>query len=106
MNRPTEHKSWPSTAAGAGGKGAPVGASSSSDRFRAWMHEALHDLPKDSRILAVGCDESFFAPHLAEYGADLTVLDTSAIELAQLARRFPDISFSRHHPANRLPFPS
>src|SRR6185295_6505265 len=64
----------------------------------------LHDLPHDSAILALGCDEVFLTPHLAEYSADVTVLDSSAGQMAQLARRYSDIAFLQHNPSNPLPF--
>jgi ubiquinone/menaquinone biosynthesis C-methylase UbiE len=68
------------------------------------MHEGLHDLPHDSTILALGCDEVFLAPQLREYSFDVTVLDRSGGQVTQLARRFPDIAFLQHNPANPLPF--
>jgi ubiquinone/menaquinone biosynthesis C-methylase UbiE len=74
------------------------------DYLRAWMHQGLHDLPHDSSVLALGCEEVFLAPHLAEYSAEVTVLDTSGGQLAQLARRFPEISFLQHNPSRPLPF--
>jgi SAM-dependent methyltransferase len=72
--------------------------------FQQWMRQGLRGLPRDSTLLAVGCEQAFLAPHLAAYSNDVTVLDTSGGQLAQLARRFPDIAFLQHHPANPLPF--
>ena len=72
--------------------------------LRRFMHESLADLPRASTVLAIGCEEAFLAPQLADYSADVTVLDTSGTQIAQLARRFPEISFLRHNPANPLPF--
>ena len=72
--------------------------------LRRFMHENLRDLPRGSAVLAIGCEEAFLAPQLTDYAADVTVLDTSGAQLAQLARRFPEISFQRHNPANPLPF--
>ncbi len=72
--------------------------------LRAWMHTGLHDLRPGSTLLAIGCDEAFFAPQLAEYATEVTVLDTSAGQMAQLARRFPAIAFLRHNPSHALPF--
>lgn len=74
------------------------------DHLRAWMHAGLHDLPHDSTILALGCDEVFLAPQLTEYSSDVTVLDTPGGQLTQVARRFPEIAFLRHNPAHPLPF--
>lgn len=68
------------------------------------MHEGLHDLPHESAVLAIGSEQAFLTPQLAEYSNDVTVLDTSAAEIAQLARRFPEIAFLQHEPANPLPF--
>jgi SAM-dependent methyltransferase len=68
------------------------------------MHAGLRDLPHASAILALGCEEAFMAPHLTEYAAAVTVLDTSGSQLGQLARRFPEISFLQYDPASRLPF--
>lgn len=68
------------------------------------MHEGLRDISHDSAILAIGCGEAFLAPQLAEYAAAVTVLDSSGVEMGQLARRFPEISFLQHHPATPLPF--
>ncbi|MDO8539911.1 MAG: methyltransferase domain-containing protein [Opitutaceae bacterium] len=81
------------------------GATASADYLRAWMRQGLHDLSHDSILLAVGCEQAFLAPQLAEYAADVTVLDTCAAQLAQLSRRFPEISFLRHEPSSPLPFP-
>lgn len=74
------------------------------DHLRSWMHEGLYDLPHESAILALGCEQAFLAPHLAEYSSDVTVLDSSTDQVAQLARRFPEIAFLPHNPANVLPF--
>jgi len=68
------------------------------------MRDGLHDLRRAGRVLAIGCDEVFLATHLAEYAAEVTVLDTSAGQLGHLARRYPEINFLRHHPAQPLPF--
>lgn len=76
----------------------------STEHIRAWMHDGLQDLPHDSAILALGCEEVFLAPQLTEYSSDVTVLDTSGGQLTQLARRFPDIAFLQHTPGNPLPF--
>jgi SAM-dependent methyltransferase len=75
-----------------------------SAHLRSWMASGLKGLPRDSAVLAIGCDEAFLAPQLTEYATDVTVLDTSAGQIAQLARRFPEISFFQHQPTNRLPF--
>jgi ubiquinone/menaquinone biosynthesis C-methylase UbiE len=75
-----------------------------SETLRRWMHEELHELPTHSRVLALGCDEAFLASQLADYATDVTVLDTSSGELAQLAPRFPEISFLPHALAKPLPF--
>jgi SAM-dependent methyltransferase len=69
------------------------------------MDRGLSDLPATGAILAVGCDAAFIGSHLVEYSRDVTVLDTSGGQLAQLARRFPEISFQLHNPASPLPFP-
>lgn len=79
-------------------------AVSHNEHLRDWMHEGLHDLPADSAILAVGCEETFLAPQLSRYSSDVTVLDSSADQMAQLARRFPEIAFLPHQPSNALPF--
>lgn len=73
-------------------------------QLRTWMHDGLHDLGRAGRVLALGCDEVFLATHLADYAAEVTVLDTSAGQLGHLARRYPEINFMRHHPAQPLPF--
>lgn len=75
-----------------------------SDHLRRFMHEGLRDLPHESIVLAIGCEEAFLTPQLTEYSSDVTVLDTSGTQIAQLARRFPEIAFLRHNPANPLPF--
>lgn len=81
------------------GRAAPSG-----DHHRQWVHEWLQGLRHDSTILAVGCEQAFLGPQLAQYSAAVTVLDTSAAQLAQLARRFSEISFLPHDPAHPLPF--
>jgi SAM-dependent methyltransferase len=82
-------------------RGAAMDASA---HLRAWMAEGLQGLPRDSAVLAIGCEEAFLAPQLTAYAANVTVLDTSAGQIAQLARRFPEISFLQHQPTNPLPF--
>lgn len=99
MNRAMSHSRHPRPDAPARDVAAPQ-----AEHFRRWMHEGLHDLPHASTVLAVGSGQAFLTPQLAEYSNDVTVLDTSAAELAQLARRFPEISFLPHEPANPLPF--
>ena len=42
--------------------------------LRRFMHESLADLPRASTVLAIGCEEAFLAPQLADYSADVTVL--------------------------------
>lgn len=69
------------------------------------MHEGLFDLPAGNAVLAIGCNEAYSAAQLAEYSADVTVLDSSAAQLAHMARRFPEIAFMPHNPASPLPFP-
>ena len=81
-----------------------VAAPPPNEHLRQWMHEGLRELPPDSAILAVGCEEALLTPALAEYSADVTVLDTSGAQMGLLARRFPEISFLQHEPANPLPF--
>jgi SAM-dependent methyltransferase len=86
--------------------GAPVDAAvnESVAYMRGWMQAGLSDLPAGGAVLALGCDEAFLAPHLSEFAADVTVLDTAAGEMAQLARRFPDVDFLQHNPSSPLPF--
>ena len=74
------------------------------DPLRHWMHDGLRGLAQGSAVLAVGCEQAFLAPQLAEYAAEVTVLDTSGAQIGQLGRRFPEISFAQHDPANPLPF--
>ena len=74
------------------------------DDLRSWMHQGLYDLPPEAAVLAIGCEEAFSASHLTEYSSDVTVLDSSPGQVAQLARRFPEIAFLPHAPANPLPF--
>lgn len=86
--------------------GVPAGVLPPTEHRRAWMHAGLRDLAPDRAILAIGCDEAFLAAQLTEYSTDVTVLDTSAEQMGQLARRFPDITFLRHQPSTVLPFAS
>jgi 2-polyprenyl-6-hydroxyphenyl methylase/3-demethylubiquinone-9 3-methyltransferase len=72
--------------------------------LRDWMEQGMKGLPRDSALLAVGCEQAFLAPQLAEYSDDVTVLDTCAGQIAQLARRFPEISFLQHQLTHRMPF--
>lgn len=72
--------------------------------YREWLHESLRDLPRDSAILVIGCEEAFVAPHLGEYAARIVVLDTSGGQIAQLAGRFPEIVFLPHAVGDPLPF--
>lgn len=75
-----------------------------SAHLRSWMAEGMKGLPRNSAVLAIGCDEAFLAPQLTAYATDVTVLDTSAGQIAQLARRFPEISFLQHQLTSPLPF--
>lgn len=79
---------------------------SPADHLRHWLHAGLRGLPAGSAILAVGCEEVFLTTHLAEYATDVTVLDTSGVQMGLLARRFPEISFRQHEPGEPLPFPA
>jgi SAM-dependent methyltransferase len=83
----------------------PAGDRDATDPFRTWMHEGLRDLRPGSAVLALGCEEAFLTPQLLEYAADVTVLDSSGGQIAQLARRFPEIAFVPHQPSRPLPFP-
>lgn len=56
-------------------------------RLRHWMHDGLRPLAPDAAVLAVGCEQAFLAPQLAEYSADVTVLDTSGAQIGQFSRR-------------------
>jgi SAM-dependent methyltransferase len=77
---------------------------SAADHLRQWLHESLRGLPPESAILAVGCEEAFLTMHLTEYAANVTVLDTSGVQMGLLARRFPEIAFRQHDPGEPLPF--
>jgi SAM-dependent methyltransferase len=68
------------------------------------MHAGLTGLPPDAPVLAVGCEQAFLVAHLAEYSTDLTLLDTDAAQIAQLAPRFPEVAFLPHDLARPLPF--
>jgi SAM-dependent methyltransferase len=83
---------------------APQPDGNAADGLRQWMDDGLRGLAPDASILALGCEEAFLAPHLLEYASDVTVLDTSGGQIAQRGRRFPEIAFLPHHPANPLPF--
>jgi ubiquinone/menaquinone biosynthesis C-methylase UbiE len=75
------------------------------DDLRKLMHRGLRHLTHESAILAVGCDQAFLGAQLAEYAADVTVLDTSAAQIGMLAPRFREIGFLQHNPTQPLPFP-
>lgn len=83
---------------------APAITRAAVDPLRRWRLESVRGLPGGTAVLAVGCEQAFLAPQLAECAADVTVLDTSGAQLGQLARRFPEISFFQHDPASPLPF--
>jgi SAM-dependent methyltransferase len=72
--------------------------------LRQWMDEGLQGLPRGSAILGLGCEQAFLASQLTEYASDVTVLDTSAAQIAQLARRFPEVAFQQHSLSQALPF--
>jgi len=88
-----------------GQRPAPAPSTTTIDGLRRLMHRGLRHLPHDSTVLAVGCDQAFLSPQLAEYAADVTVLDTSAAQIGMLAPRFPEVSFLQHQPTHPLPFP-
>jgi SAM-dependent methyltransferase len=72
--------------------------------FRNWMHAELQGLPRDARILEVGCGDASFTKSLAEYSSEVTAIDISAHQIEQNARAHPEITFVRHDVAERFPF--
>jgi SAM-dependent methyltransferase len=73
--------------------------------FRDWMHGELNGLPRDSAILEVGCGDASFTKGLAEYASAVTAIDIAAGQIAENARRFPEITFLQHDVSERFPFP-
>jgi SAM-dependent methyltransferase len=74
-----------------------------SAHLRAWMADGMKGLPRDSSVLAIGCDQAFLSLQLTAFTTDVTVLDTSAGQIAQIARRFPEVSFLQHQLTDSLP---
>lgn len=74
------------------------------ENFKRWMRARLKDLPRDSTVLEVGCGDASFTRYLTEFSTDVTALDISASQIAENARRFPDIAFVQHDLAEPLPF--
>jgi len=72
--------------------------------FIRWMRAELAGLPREGRVLEVGCGDASFTRHLAEHSAEVTALDLSAGQIARNIHRFPDIRFIQHDAATRLPF--
>ena len=72
--------------------------------FRNWMHAELRGLPRDARILEVGCGDASFTKSLTEYSPDVTAIDISAHQIEQNARAYPEITFVRHDVSERFPF--
>ena len=71
---------------------------------RSWMHQALFDLPHECSILSLGSEQAYLAPYLAEYSANVAVLDTSAEQVAQMASRHRGVAFMQHLAGAPLPF--
>jgi len=72
--------------------------------FRNWMHAELKGLPRDARILEVGCGDASFTKSLAEYSSDVTAIDISAHQVEQNAKAYPKIAFIQHDVSGRFPF--
>ena len=72
--------------------------------FRNWMRAELTDLPRDARILEVGCGDGAFTRNLAEHSSNVTAIDISAHQLEQNAKTHPEIAFLRHDVSERFPF--
>ena len=102
MSKPVESNSKPSSRSSRTARAAVAAAVA--DPIGTWIHDMLRDLRGDAPLLALGCEEASFAAQLAEYGSETVVLDVSGRELAQLARRFPEITFLQHQPSAAVPF--
>lgn len=72
--------------------------------FRRWMAAELADLPNDSPVLEVGCGDATFTAELAKYSPKVTAIDISSGQIADNARRYPEITFRQHDVAERFPF--
>lgn len=72
--------------------------------FRNWMHAELKDLPRDAKLLEVGCGDGAFTKTLAEYSQYVTAIDISAGQIEQNSKHYPEIFFLQHDVSERLPF--
>jgi ubiquinone/menaquinone biosynthesis C-methylase UbiE len=72
--------------------------------FRNWMYEELKRLPRNARILEVGCGDAAFTKSLAEYSSCVTGIDLSAQQIERNTRAYPELFFLQHDVAERLPF--
>jgi SAM-dependent methyltransferase len=72
--------------------------------FRNWMHAELKDLPRDAKLLEVGCGDGAFTKTLAEYSQYVTAIDISASQIEQNSKHYPEIFFLQHDVSERLPF--
>lgn len=75
-----------------------------SGHLRQWMDEGLRGMPRGSSILGLGCEQAFLSAQLTDYAQDVAILDTSAGEIAQIARRFPEVVFQQYTLSRPLPF--
>ena len=72
--------------------------------FRDWMHRELNGLPRDCAVLEVGCGDASFTKSLAECSSAVTAIDIAADQIAENAKRHPEIAFLQHDVAERFPF--
>lgn len=72
--------------------------------FRRWMRSELTDLPREARILEVGCGDASFTRNLSEFSSSVTAIDISARQIEQNTGTHPEIRFIQHDLADPLPF--
>jgi len=72
--------------------------------FRNWMRAELKALPRDARILEVGCGDGSFTKDLATFSSNVTAIDISAEQVEQNKRAYPQIDFRQHDVAELFPF--
>jgi len=72
--------------------------------LRRWMHRLLKDIPRETRLLEVGCGDGAFTRDLATHSARVTAVDIAAQQLERNAAAHPDICWVQHDVADPLPF--
>lgn len=73
--------------------------------FRRFMKRHLSTLPRDCRLLEIGCGDGSFTRDLLAFSKNVTGLDISPAQIEANQRKLPTIRFLSHDLSAPLPFP-